>query len=71
MNVNNNSFPGPLIIGTFERQAPGHLFNFGPVRVGAYYFPNIFSKRRYFLENNKTRDNKLILLQQDKRKCKN
>ena len=24
-HVNNNSFRGPFIIGTFEKQAPGHL----------------------------------------------
>ena len=25
LNVNNNSFPDPLIIGTFEKRAPGQL----------------------------------------------
>ena len=35
---------------------PGRLFNFGPMRVsaysrvGAYYFPNIFSKQGHFRE---------------------
>ena len=30
----------------FYTNRPGNLLNFRPVRVGAYYFPNIFSKRR-------------------------
>ena len=29
---------------------PGRLFHFGPMRVGAYYFPNIFSKQGHFRE---------------------
>ena len=37
--------------------------------MGAYYFPNIFSKQAStFLENNKTRVNKIISLQQNKTK---
>ena len=28
LHVNNNSFTGPLIIGAFEKRAPGHLLDF-------------------------------------------
>ena len=33
-----------LIYLIYSINRPGRLFNFGPMRVGAYYFPNIFSK---------------------------
>ena len=32
----------------YSVKRPGRLFNLGPMRMGAYYFPNIFSKRGHF-----------------------
>ena len=62
------------MITAFIRLTAGRLFNFGPIRVGAYsregggrvLFSQHFQYARTFLENNKTRDNKFISLQQDK-----
>ena len=60
---------GPYL---FWARGGGHLFKVSAYsRVGTYYFSQHFQQARTFLGNNKTKDNKFSLLQQDETKCKN
>ena len=51
-------------LNIYSISRPGRLFNFGPMRLGAYsrvvvyYFSQHFQQAKTFLENNETRDNK-------------
>ena len=38
----------PTVYRIYSINRPGRLFNFGSMRVGACYFPNIFSRRGQF-----------------------
>ena len=52
-HVNNNSFRGPLIIGTFEKQAPGHLQGDNKAKELLVMWPFITSQIFFYGSRNK------------------